>query len=121
MWNTYNSGYIKAAYEGASEGTYWHQVSNINSLSHGKWHHIVYTKNAISHAYYLNGELISKSTQDMEDAAINRLPIIIGDTSVNTDFDEVRIYDQSLTEAEVSKRYNSFKLIIPSYLLLLLD
>ncbi len=117
LWNEYNSGTVKASYKSASR---WNHVTDRNDLSHGEWHHVVYTKDASSHAYYLDGRLISKANIT-EDAETNSHDIIIGDTSVNTDFDEVRIYNQSLTETEVSQRYNSFKLIIPSYLLLLLD
>lgn len=107
LWNEYNNGPVKARYKDV-DGT-WHTVTNLNDLAHGRWHHVVYTKDAAEHAYYLDGELIYK-TEATVDAEINTEPIIVGDTAVNTDFDELRIYDQALTAWEVTRRYNTYKI-----------
>lgn len=105
LWNVYNNGPVKAAYKGV-DGL-WHHVTNLNGLTHGRWHHVVYTKDAAEHAYYLNGALIYK-TGSTVNAEINSDTIIVGDTAVNTDFDELRIYNQALTASEVASRYNRY-------------
>lgn len=105
LWNVYNHGTVKASYKGV-DGS-WHTVTDLNDLAHGRWHHVVYTKNAVESAYYLDGELIYTKV-DTVDAETNSLPIIVGDTAVNTDFDELRIYDQALTAKEVTQRYNTY-------------
>ena len=113
-------GSVIAGYQD-NEEYYWNQVSNPNALSHGVWHHVLYTKNSLNHSYYLDGKLINQSHADeLIDAVSDSAPIIIGDSAVNTDFDEVRIYNYSLTKEEAIQRYNSYKsLLIPSYYLLL--
>jgi len=103
--DAYNHGIVKAYYKGVD--SLYHHASNQNYPAHGRWHHVVYTKNATGHAYYLDGDLVSHPS-DTVDAETNSEPIIVGDTAVDTDFDELRIYDRYMTAQEVSTRYKSF-------------
>lgn len=75
----------------------------------GQWRHIALTKSGATLTYYLNGEMVSSSTLDAADIMTDAMPFFIGGqpgNPTNTEFfsgsvDDVRIYDNSLTAAEV--------------------
>lgn len=123
LWNAFNAGAVKAGYEAAGvQGSGWRVVTNPNELAHGVWHHVVYTKDAnVSHAYYLDGKPWHQSNYKMDDAQTNTLGIVIGYTAVNTDFDEVRIYNEPLSAEEVQLRYNRFRHVLTPIYMLLFD
>ncbi|MEK7500928.1 MAG: LamG-like jellyroll fold domain-containing protein [Patescibacteria group bacterium] len=107
LWNEYNLGPIIVGYTAVNTG-YWSQTSNPNQLSHGSWHHVAYTRNASEAAYYLDGALIHSLnlTQYPEYSGPAKTPavdIIIGGSAVDTDIDNLRIYDRSLSLIEVSQ------------------
>lgn len=99
-----NQGPIQAGYSNSG----WHAVTNSNDLSHGKWHYVVYFKNATYHAYYLDAKLIYGTT-DGANAVTNNDPITLaGGNTVNTDFDDLRIYNYSLTESDIINEYKTY-------------
>ncbi|MBI4995106.1 hypothetical protein HZC21_05740 [Candidatus Peregrinibacteria bacterium] len=108
LWNEYNYGPVIAGHTAANTG-YWTQPSNPNQLAHNEWHNVVFTKSPNYHAYYLDGALIGSkditSTSNSEYGGPAKTPhndIIIGDTAVDTDFDNLKIYNYALSAAEVS-------------------
>lgn len=107
LWNEYNYGPVIAGHTAANTG-YWTQPSNPNQLAHNEWHNVVFTKNPTYHAYYLDGVLIGSkditSTSNSEYGGPAKTPhndIIIGDTAVDTDFDNLKIYNYALTAGDV--------------------
>lgn len=106
LWNEYNQGPVIAGHTAANTG-YWTQPSNPNQLAHNEWHHVVFTKSPSYHAYYLDGALIGSKdvTQSWysEYSGPAKTPhndIIIGDTAVDTDFDNLKIYNRALSADE---------------------
>lgn len=111
LWNEYNYGPVIAGHTTVNTG-YWTQPSNPNQLPHNEWHHVVFTKSPTYHAYYLDGVLIGSkeitATSNTEYGGPAKTPavdIIIGDTAVDTDFDNVRIYNVALSRSEVLYNY----------------
>lgn len=107
LWNENNFGPIIAGHTAANTG-YWTQPSNPNQLAHNVWHHVMFTKDSSLHAYYLDGILIgSKKSTDQYDsqyfgpAKTPHNDIIIGDSAVDTDIDNLRIYNYALSASEV--------------------
>lgn len=107
LWNEYNQGPVIAGHTAANTG-YWTQPSNPNQLAHGAWHHVAFTKSPSYHAYYLDGNLTGSkditSTSNTEYGGPAKTPavdIIIGDTAVDTDFDNLRIYNYALNRGEI--------------------
>ncbi|MBI5413256.1 hypothetical protein HZA42_02815 [Candidatus Peregrinibacteria bacterium] len=110
LWNEYNQGPVIAGHTAANTG-YWTQPSNPNQLSHNEWHSVVFTKSPTYHAYYLDGTLIGSKnvgpgSSDSADyggpAKTPHNDIVIGDTAVDTDMDDLKIYNRALSAAEVS-------------------
>ncbi len=106
LWNQYNFGPVMAGSTAVNTG-YWSQVSNGNQLAHGSWHHVAYTRNSTGAAYYLDGVLWNflNLTQYSEYSGSVKTPavdIIIGDSAVDTDFDNLRIYNRALSYNEVT-------------------
>ncbi|MBI2515242.1 peptidoglycan-binding protein [Candidatus Wolfebacteria bacterium] len=99
LWNEYNFGPIQASYVNRSTG-YYVGVTNSNQLAHNQWHHVVYTKDPSGSEYYLDGVSIYRNT-DSAQAKTPAVDIIIGDTAVDTDFDNLRIYNYALSRSEV--------------------
>ena len=99
LWNTYNFGPIITGFTSASTG-YWNQTSNPNQLSHNTWHHIAYTKDASGTAYYLDGSLIH-SLSTTESARTPATDIHIGNGAVDTDIDELKIFNRAISSSEV--------------------
>ncbi|MBI4434487.1 carboxypeptidase regulatory-like domain-containing protein [Candidatus Uhrbacteria bacterium] len=104
LWNQYNFGPIITGYTAQRTG-FWSQTSNPNQLAHNEWHHVVYTKSETGSAYYLDGSLTHAldTTQYTEYAGPAKVPandIIIGDSAVDTDFDDLRIYNRALSASE---------------------
>ena len=113
LWNQYNFGPIIVGYTAANTG-YWSQTSNPNQLSHGSWHQVVYTRNANEAAYYLDGALTHSLnlTQYTEYSGPARTPandIIIGDSAVDTDIDNLKIYNRSLNSSEIVSSFQTSK------------
>jgi len=104
LWNEFNDGPIIAGY--SSSGPAWRQTSNPNDLEHNVWHYVAYTKSGATQAYYLDGEQIHSSNHP-EDALTPALPIVVGDSAVDTDFDELRISSHGKTGEEIEAYYNS--------------
>lgn len=100
LWNQYNTGPVIAGYTRSSNG-YWTQVSNGNDMAHGEWHHVALTKSSSKTAYYLDGKLIHENTSDVGPAVTPAADIILGKTAIDTDFDNLRIYNRLLTLDEV--------------------
>ena len=106
LWNESNYGPVIAGHTAANTG-YWTQTSNPNQLSHNAWHHVAYTKSTSGQAYYLDGVLIHSKdfSQYPEYGGPARTPasdIIIGDSAVDTDIDDLKIYNRALTASEIS-------------------
>ncbi len=113
LWNQYNFGPIITGYTAANTG-YWSQTSNPNQLSHGSWHHVVYTRNASEAAYYLDGVRTHSLnlTEYTEYSGPVRTPandIIIGDSAVDTDIDNLKIYNRSLNSSEILSSFQTSK------------
>lgn len=104
LWDEFNDGAIIAGYTAA--GPSWKQTSNPNDLAHNEWHYVVYVKNGSTQAYYLDGVEIHMSSHP-ENALTPALPIIVGDSAVDTDFDELRISNHALSEEEIQANYDS--------------
>lgn len=105
LWNQNNFGPIITGYTAVRTG-YWSQTSNSNQLAHGAWHHVAYTKDANGSAYYLDGVLIhrldtTKYTDYSGSAKTPPADIIIGDSAVDTDIDDLKIYNRALNANEV--------------------
>jgi len=98
LWNQYNFGPIITGYTSSRTG-YWTQTSNPNQLSHNEWHHVVFTKDATQSAYYLDGSLIH-SSQQTDPAVMTTEDIVVGGTAVDTDVDDLRIYNRALSATE---------------------
>ena len=107
LWNEYNQGPVVAGSTAVNTG-YWSQVSNGNQLAHNAWHHVVYARTPEYAAYYLDGVLWNDQnwTQRTEYSGSVKTPavdIIIGDSAVDTDFDNLRIYNRALSYLEVTQ------------------
>lgn len=107
LWNQYNYGPVIAGHTAANTG-FWTQPSNPNQLAHNEWHHVAFTKSPSYHAYYLDGALIGSLNLSQSGSAEYSGPaktphndIIIGDSAVDTDIDNLRIYNRSLSLDEV--------------------
>ncbi len=104
LWNQYNFGPIIAGYTSAKTG-YWTQTSNPNQLAHNEWHHVVYSKDGTSTDYFLDGVSLGGSSQagasQIDNAMTPTTDIIIGDTAIDTDIDNLRIYNRSMRIDEV--------------------
>lgn len=103
LWNQYNFGPIIAGFTSAKTG-YWTQTSNTNEMAHNVWHHVVYTKSPAETVYYLDGVLVGGGgtyADQAEPAKTPAVDIIIGDSAVDTDIDNLRIYNRGMTKDEV--------------------
>jgi parallel beta-helix repeat protein len=95
--NSSGSGYINVTFN----------TPTLNSL----WHHIVYTKDGVNHAIYIDGVLDRQftSTADISQSA----PLFIGKRWTSSSsplwfngiIDDVRIYNRALSAAEVALLY----------------
>lgn len=99
LWNQYNYGPVISGFTSSKTG-YWTQTSNGNQLAHSEWHHVVFTKDGSQSAYYLDGIPIHSASQT-DSAVTPAADIIIGDSALDTDFDNLRIYNRSLNISEV--------------------
>jgi hypothetical protein len=106
LWDEFNYGPVIAGFTSDSTG-FWKQVSNPNQLAHGDWHYVAYEKDTNGHAYYLDGNLIHSSNTTDAAKIVASQPIIIGDSAVDTDIDELRISNTALTPTEISDYYHS--------------
>jgi hypothetical protein len=104
LWNQYNFGPVITGYTSSDTG-YWKQTSNPNQLSHGDWHHVVYTKKSTGSAYYLDGKLIHSALYT-DPAKTPATDIYIATSAVNTDIDNLRIYNRGLSQTEVLTNFN---------------
>ena len=106
LWDASNDGEVIAGFGNTTPS--WIQVSNPNQLAHNAWHYVAYTKDAGGHAYYLDGNLIeSSATIDAAIIVASQL-IIICDSAVDTDIDELRISSTALTATQISDYYALF-------------
>ena len=99
LWNQYNFGPIITGYTSITTG-WWTQTSNPNQLTHGAWHHVAFVKDSTWRAYYLDGVLIHSET----DSPMAKTPandIIIGDSAVDTDIDDLKIFNRALRGSEI--------------------
>jgi len=108
LWNQYNFGPVITGFGSSSTG-YWRQTSNPNNMTHGQWHHVAFKRDTTSAAYYLDGKLIHGSSggEYAEPTAMPHVDIIIGDTAVDTDIDDLKIYNRSQSETEILSYYLS--------------
>ena len=107
LWDQFNYGPVIAGFTGIPSSN-WIQVSNPNQLAHNVWHYVAYRKDTSGHAYYLDGVLIHSANATDVAKIVASQPIIIGDSAVDTDIDELRISNTALTATEISDYYNSF-------------
>ncbi len=90
-----------------SQGGYRNVTFSVNTINN-VWHHIVYTKDGVNHAIYVDGSL---DRQFISNADISRnVPLIIGMNYYPYSLfkgiiDEVRIYNRALSEEEVAILY----------------
>jgi hypothetical protein len=105
LWDAFNFGPVIAGFSNTIP--LWNQVSNPNQLPHNVWHYVAYRKDTSGHAYYLDGNLIHSSATTDTAIIITSQPIIIGDSAVDTDIDELRISNTALTPTEISDYYHS--------------
>lgn len=103
LWDQYNFGEIIAGYTSATTG-YWTQTSNPNQLAHNVWHHVVFTKDSSHSVYYLDGSLIY-SSPDSPQAKTPASDIIVGNPAIDTDIDNLKIYNRALSSSEASQNY----------------
>jgi len=106
LWNQYNFGPVIVGYTALNTG-YWSQSSNSNQLAHNEWHHVAYTRDSSKAIYYLDGALINSLDLNQYpeysgNAKTPAVDIIIGDTAVDTDIDNLRIYNKALSFSEVA-------------------
>ncbi|MDP3710605.1 MAG: LamG-like jellyroll fold domain-containing protein [bacterium] len=111
LWNQYNNGAVIAGHTTVNTG-YWTQTSNNNEPPHGSWHHVVYTKNSSAQAYYIDGVLIHSKdfTQYPEYGGAAKTPavdIIVGGSAIDTDIDNLKIYNRALSASEVLYNFGS--------------
>ncbi len=99
LWNQYNNGAVITGYTDANTG-YWTQTSNPNEPPHNTWHHIAFTKGSSGSAYYIDGAPIHSQIL-VSSARTPASDIIIGDSAVDTDFDDLKIYNRALSAGEV--------------------
>ncbi len=99
LWNENNFGPIITGYT-SSRTRYWTQTSNPNQLAHNEWHHVAFTKDTTQGAYYLDGILIHSSIQT-DPAVASANDIMIGGSAVDTDIDNLRIYNRALQLFEI--------------------
>ncbi|MBI4273063.1 hypothetical protein HY621_04405 [Candidatus Uhrbacteria bacterium] len=99
LWNENNFGPIITGYT-SSQTRYWTQTSNPNQLVHNEWHHVAFTKDATQSAYYLDGMLVHSSIQ-ADPAVTGAHDIMVGGSAVDTDIDNLRIYNRALPLSEV--------------------
>lgn len=108
LWNQYNFGPIITGYTAVGTG-YWSQTSNGNQLAHNVWHHVAYTKDSTGSAYYLDGVLIHRldttQSSNSEYAGAARTgpnDVIICDSCIDTDIDDLKIYNRALGQSEIT-------------------
>jgi hypothetical protein len=95
-----------------SQGGYRRSYFNTPTID-DIWHHIVYTKDGINHAIYVDGSLDHSFTSNADISQVN--PMFIGRRWnrsnspywFNGTIDDVRIYDRALSAAEVWRLYQS--------------
>ncbi|MDZ4260660.1 MAG: LamG-like jellyroll fold domain-containing protein, partial [Candidatus Sungbacteria bacterium] len=105
LWNQYNFGPVIMGSTAVNTG-YWSSPTNSNQLPHGTWHHVIYTRGISEAVSYLDGATLYtlNFTQSPEYSGSVKTPaldIIIGDSAVDTDIDNLRIYNYALTRGEV--------------------
>ena len=105
-----NDGSVIAGF--TDNASYWNQVFYNNDLAHDVWHYVAYTKSLSSHAYYLDGTLVNSEIFPYPPVTAfiypGGRPIMVGESAVDTDIDELRIGDMPKTAGEISNYYNSF-------------
>lgn len=85
----------------------WVQLRSPNQLAYGAWHHVVFTKSAGGHAYYLDGVVAYSDYTGSPAARTPESEIVAGGTAIDTDFDNVSVYNYALNAAEVAYRYHA--------------
>lgn len=99
-------GSIVAGYTAAATGE-WKELRRSNQLAHGTWRHIVFTKSAEGRAYYLDGALVYADYSESPDAKTSINDIVIGGSAIDTDFDNLRIYNYALNAAQAAYVYRA--------------
>ena len=98
---------IIATYTGADSGAWVPHLMVLLPFAYGRWYHVAYTKSPNRHALYVNGQLLDYA-EDPENAQTDTSPIIVGKYAVDTDFDELRIYDQAWTANQIAGYYHRY-------------
>jgi hypothetical protein len=91
--------------------------SVLHGLVVGEWMHIVSTMSITDdeHKIYIDGDVVGDWTMGSSIMVAPQRPTVIGNRTINLDkhfngsIDEPRIYNRSLTEAEVLQNYNAGK------------
>lgn len=93
-------------YNGTSAAT------SVTTVSRGTWHHLAVTLSGSTALYYLDGVL--DATRSISLGSANNGPVLIGtDTQLGTrhfngSLDDVRLYNRTLSAAEIESLYNGF-------------
>jgi hypothetical protein len=108
LWNQYNYGPVICGYNDAGSGS-WQQTSNPNEPPHGIWHHVAYVKDTAGHRYYIDGKMINDNNYEFGPArVVGNYNILIGSTAINTDFDDLKIYNYSRSMNEIRSEYAQY-------------
>lgn len=105
VWNASSTGSIVAGYTGGTGA--WTELRSSNQLTHGAWHHVAFTKSSAGYAYYLDGSLAQANYAETSAARTPASDIVLGGTAVDTDFDNLKIYNYALNAAEVAHAYRA--------------
>ena len=100
MYTTQGNGVINELY------------STVNNLQLNKWHHVAFTQSVSTATFYIDGQITFQ-------AACNPPTNVIRDSNtfgasfsftwkVDTEFDDVKIYNRSLSQEEIKKVLNSY-------------
>lgn len=100
--------------EGAGDSNdYYRLFTSGDALTPGTWYHITCTYNNVTGVMniYINSAIVATSTETPADIIDLNIPIIIGGDGGGTqnvlgEMDDVRIYDEALTQPEINKIYN---------------
>ena len=101
------SAYIRARVGDGTSGAYTNGGPN---LIDGKWHHLVYSWDGSTLKLYVDGVFKASNTNNAVGSISNTSSFLIGKDAINAYFakgsiDEVHVYGQALSSAEIQQRY----------------
>lgn len=93
-------------------GGYGFQVASTGSVNNNLWHNVCFTKNGTSGVFYIDG--VSEVVSGLQDTAYAAHDFVIGENYRDSNsyfsgsISDVRIYNRTLTQADVTDLYNSY-------------